>query len=128
MPILDVEIVLCPDEALAPGLAAEIADRSGEIFGSPPGSTWVKLRAIPRDHYAENGGGPPDGVLPVFVSVLKARLPLPDVLLNEVGRLTAAIAQTTGRPKEHVHIVYFPEGAGRAAFGGEMVPRLLPPA
>ena len=122
MPILDIEIVLCPDEALAPGLAAEIADRSGEVFGSPPGSTWVKLRAIPCDHYAENGGGPPGGVYPVFVSVLKARLPAPDALRAEVARLTAAVAEATGRPAENVHIVYLPEGAGRVAFGGEIVP------
>ena len=122
MPILDVEIVLCPDEALAPGLAAEIADRGGEVFGSPPGSTWVKLRAIPCAHYAENGGGPPDGVYPVFVSVLKAGLPAPDALRAEVARLTAAIAEATGRPAENVHIIYLPAGAGRVAFGGELVP------
>lgn len=103
------------------GLAAELADRSGRVFGSPPGSTWVKLRAIPYDHYAENGGGPSDGVCPVFVSVLKARLPAPDVLRVEVARLGAAIAEATGRPVENVHIAYLPAGAGRVAFGGELV-------
>jgi phenylpyruvate tautomerase PptA (4-oxalocrotonate tautomerase family) len=122
MPILDIEMAICQDEALAPGLAADIADRSGEVFGSPPGSTWVKLRAIPCDHYAENGGGPPDGVYPVFVSVLKARLPAPDALRAEVARLTAAVAEATGRPAENIHIVYLPAGAGRVAFGGELVP------
>jgi phenylpyruvate tautomerase PptA (4-oxalocrotonate tautomerase family) len=122
MPILDIEMVICQDEALAPGLAADIADRSGEVFGSPPGSTWVKLRAIPCDHYAENGGGPPDGVYPVFVSVLKARLPAPDALRAEVARLTAAVAEATGRPAENIHIIYLPAGAGRVAFGGELVP------
>ena len=121
MPIVDVEIVLLPGESMRSGLAAEIADRCGEIFGSPPGSTWVKLRAIPCDHYAENGGGPPDGVYPVFVSVLKARLPAPDALRAEVARLTAAVAEATGRPAENVHIAYLPAGAGRVAFGGELV-------
>ena len=122
MPIVDVEIVLLPEESMRLGLAAEIADRSGQVFGSPPGSTWVKLRAIPCDHYAENGGGPPDGVYPVFVSVLKARLPSPEVLRAEVGGLTAAIAEATGRPTENVHIAYLPAGASRVAFGGNLVP------
>lgn len=103
------------------GLAAEIADRGGEVFGSPPGNTWIKLRPIPCDHYAENGVGPPDGVYPVFVLVLKARLPAPDPLRAEVSRLAAAIAEATGRPVENVHIAYLPAGAGRVAFGGELV-------
>ena len=103
------------------GLAAEIADRCGQVFGSAPGSTWVKLHPFPHEHYAENGGGPPDGVFPVFVSVLKARLPAPDALRVEVARLTAAIAEATRRPAENIHIVYLPAGAGRVAFGGELV-------
>jgi len=121
MPILDVEIVLRPGESMRLGLAAEIADRCGEVFGSPPGSTWVKLRAIPCDHYAEDRGGPPDGVFPVFVSVLKARLPAPDALHVEVARLSAAVAEAAGRPVENVHIAYLPAGASRVAFGGELV-------
>jgi phenylpyruvate tautomerase PptA (4-oxalocrotonate tautomerase family) len=121
MPIVDVEIVLLPEESMRLGLAAEIADRCGQVFGSPPGSTWVKLRAIPCDHYAESGGGPRDGVYPVFVSVLKARLPAPDVLRTEVDGLIAAVAEATGRPTENIHIVYLPAGAGRVAFGGELV-------
>jgi len=121
MPILDIEIVLRPDEDLAPGLAAAIADRCGEVFGLPPGSTWVKVHSLPRGHYAENGGGPHAGGGPVFVSVLKARLPAPDALRVEVARLSAAVAEATGRPVENVHIAYLPEGAGRVAFGGELV-------
>ena len=122
MPIVDVEIVLRPGESMRAGLAAEIADRCGEVFGSPPGNTWVKLRPIPCDHYAENGGGPPDSVGPVFVSVLKARLPSSDALRTEVARLTASVAEATGRPRENIHIAYLPAGAGRVAFGGKIVP------
>jgi phenylpyruvate tautomerase PptA (4-oxalocrotonate tautomerase family) len=122
MPIVDVEIVLPPGESPPPGLPAELADRCGQVFGSPPGNTWVKLRVIPHDHYAENYGGPPASVYPVFVSVLKARLPTPDALRAEVGLLTSAIAEATGRSTENIHIVYLPEGAGRVAFGGEIVP------
>ena len=44
MPILDVELVLEPGEALRPELAGELADQAGEVFGAAPGTTWVKLR------------------------------------------------------------------------------------
>ncbi len=121
MPIIDVEIVLLPGETMRLGLAAEIADRCGEVFGSPPGSTWVRIHGLPRGHYAENGGGPQAGVNPVFVSVLKALLPAPDAIRAEVARLGAAIAEATVRPVENVHIAYLPAGAGRVAFGGEIV-------
>ena len=59
MPILDVEIVLEPGESLRPELAGELADRVGEVFGAAPGTTWVKVRAIPAEHYAENQTGHP---------------------------------------------------------------------
>jgi phenylpyruvate tautomerase PptA (4-oxalocrotonate tautomerase family) len=121
MPIVDVEIVLLPGESMRSGLAAEIANRCGQVFGSPPGSTWVKVYGLPRGHYAENGGGPQAGVDPVFVSVLKALLPAPEAIRAEVARLSAAIAEATGRPVENVHIAYLPAGAGRVAFGGELV-------
>jgi phenylpyruvate tautomerase PptA (4-oxalocrotonate tautomerase family) len=121
MPILDVEIVVRPNESLPRELAAELANRAGEIFGAPPGTTWVKVRSIARKNYAENGAGPPEGVFPVFVSVLKVKLPPPDTIQIEVVRLTEAIAQVCARPKENVHIVYLPEGAGRVAFGGKVV-------
>lgn len=121
MPILDVEIVLRPGENLRPNLASQLADQAGEVFGAAPGTTWVKLRAIPADDYAENGGGPPQGVYPVFVSILKAKLPDIDKLQAEVASLTAAVAQVCARPPENVHLIYLPEGGGRVAFGGRVV-------
>ena len=122
MPILDVEIVLEPGESLRPELAGELADRAGEVFGAAPGTTWVKLRAIPAEHYAENQTGRPSDVYPVFVSVLKAKLPPLDERQREVTRLTEAVARVCRRPPENVHILYLPEGAGRMAFGGTLVP------
>ncbi len=74
MPILDVEIVVAEEE-LALGLAAALAEATGKVFGTPAGRTWVRVHPLPLRNYAENGGGPPDGVLPVFVTVLKARWP-----------------------------------------------------
>jgi len=120
MPILDVEIVLKPGETLSHDLAPELANRAGELFGAAPGTTWVKVRAIAAGHYAENGG-PPEGVYPVFVSVLKAKLPVAAELEAEVASLTAAVAQACARPPENVHIIYLPEGSGRVAFGGKLL-------
>ena len=121
MPILDVEVVLQPGESLRPELAGELADRAGEVFGASPGTTWVKLRAIPAAHYAENQTGHPTDMYPVFVSVLKARLPPLDERQREVARLTEAVARACQRPSENVHILYLPEGSGRMAFGGRIV-------
>lgn len=120
MPILDVEIVVA-DEGLAPGLAAALAEAAGRVFGTPAGHTWVRVRPLPRQHYAEDDGGPPAGVLPVFVTVVKARWPAPDELRGEVGRLTQEVARVCGRPPANVHVIYEPAGAGRVAFGGELV-------
>lgn len=119
MPILNIEIVMRPGENLPPGLATELADRTGEIFDSPAGNTWVKVYLIPAEYYAENSSAP-NGIFPVFVSVLKAKRPSPDALQVEVNRLTTAIAQICNRPQENVHIIYSPEGRGRVAFGGNL--------
>ena len=120
MPILNVEIIMRPDEHIRPELARELADRTGEIFGSSPGSTWVKVYLLARENYAENMTTSED-ICPVFVSVLKAKLPSPDLLQVEVAKLTAAVAQICGRPQENIHIIYLPEGMGRVAFGGKMI-------
>ena len=48
MPILEVEIVTSNGDILAPGLAQSIADSAGAVLGTPPGRTWVKLRALSR--------------------------------------------------------------------------------
>lgn len=119
MPILNVEIVAHPHERFSPHLAADLADRSGHIFGSPPGNTWIKVRFIAPENYAENDSQ--DGVFPVFVSILKAQLPPADDLQAEVAQLTEAIAQICDRPRQNVHILYLPPGAGRVAFGGKLV-------
>ncbi len=123
MPILDVEIVLKPEETIGREAAMELASRAAEVFGAPPRSTWVKLQTIAADRYAENGGDWPQDVYPVFVTVLKARLPAAEQMRREVAALTPAIAQVCARPAENVHIIYAPEGAGRVAFGGELIER-----
>ncbi len=46
MPILDIEIILRPGETPDHKLVTELANRAGELFDAPPGSTWVKLRTL----------------------------------------------------------------------------------
>jgi len=121
MPILDVEAVLLEDEAIASNWAEEIAAAAGEIFHAPPGRTWVRIRGLPRSHYAEDGTGDSLGLRPVFVSVLKAQLPEIENLRVEVEKLTTAVARIIGRPMENVHVLYLPQGARRISFGGKLV-------
>lgn len=121
MPILDIEIVVRPGETLDHKLVVEIANHAGEIFVVPSGSTWVKLRTLRQENYAESGGNSPVDFFPVFVSVLIARLPAPDKMQIQVAKLTAAIAKICARPEENVHIIYLPEGAGRVSFGGKII-------
>lgn len=116
MPIVEVEVV--GDKKLKDGLAREIADAAGVIFEGQAGGTWVRLRRLPEGQYAENGGGPPEGVWPVFVNVLKGGADGEDERREEAGKLAEAIGALCGRPVDNVHILYLPSGAGRIFFGG----------
>ena len=94
MPILEVED---RDRGRRARSTRRSARRSptpaGEVFESVAGRTWVRLRELPVDRYAENGGGPLEGVLPVFVDVLLADPPQGEELRLQVHRLTLAIAK-----------------------------------
>lgn len=118
MPILDVEMTCDSDSALDDSLAAHLADAAGDIFGTAPGHTWVRVRSLPLAQYAENGGGPPVGVFPVFVTVLKATWPEGKKMEMEIAQLTERFAEICGRSPAHVHVLYDPPAAGRIAFGG----------
>ena len=121
MPILTIEIISFSREQEKAGLASIIADRAGDIFSSMPGGTWVKIRWLPAEQYAENGGGPPENVRPVFVEILLSELPNPDIMKRQVNLLTEAIAGLCNRSSENVHILYQPAAKGRIAFGGRIV-------
>ena len=121
MPILDVEIVVPgPSDELPGELALALADAAAQVFGSPRGTTWVKTRSLPRAQYAEDHEAP-IGVHPVFVSVLKSRIPEGAELEHEIEGLTAAIARVLRRPETNVHIFYQSDAKGRVAFGGILV-------
>ena len=121
MPILDVEVVVPTGLRLDPGLTPKIAEAAGQIFGTPAGGTWVKLRTLSYEFYAEGGSPTQDNEWPVFVTVLKAKIPEPAALEREVIHLTTEIARICRRPRESVHILYLPEGVGRMAFGARIV-------
>lgn len=120
MPIVEIEIVLKPNEIIQGEIVEELAEQLAEIFGSPKGTTWVKVRGLTYDHYAENGGTP-DRMFPVFVSILKSILPASEEMQKELEMITGAVAQIFGRPSGNVHIIYQPDGRGRVAFGGKLV-------
>jgi phenylpyruvate tautomerase PptA (4-oxalocrotonate tautomerase family) len=121
MAIVTVELVADPDRPLGRNLAQSLADAIGRIFSSPAGQTWIRLRLLPRDGYAENDAVVEDGDLPVFVSLLERQPPTGAELEAEVTALTHAIAQVIGRPATCVNIEYAPAAVGRVSFGGKLV-------
>jgi len=103
---------------MAQNIAQSLADAIGGALKSPPGQTWVRVRSIARDQYAENGVSLDPAELPVFVTILKRQALQRAELEREVAALASAVAQTVGRPATCVHIEYAPAAAGRLAFGG----------
>ena len=121
MPIVKVEFVGDGAQPKEPGLASALAEATAPVFGTAPERTWVRLNYIEPGHYAEGGGGPLPGVLPVFVTVLLAELPSKDRRRTLAVELSGAIAELTGRPAENVHIIFEPAATGRVVFGGKLV-------
>mgnify|MGYP001580433157 CR=1 FL=1 len=122
VPVLDVQVVGGLKGATHAKVAHLIADEAAALFGTPARQTWVKLTFVPGDQYAENGGGPEPGVLPVFVSVLRRSAPDPKTVRAEAARLAEIVARACHRAPENVHIIYDAPGAGRVAFGGLLDP------
>jgi hypothetical protein len=122
MPIVDVELVCTSEAEFRSVSAAALADAVGDVLGSAPGHTWLRLRWLSDTCYAENASAVlPAGDLPVFVTVLHAQLPEPAALDAEVSALTLAVAGAVARPAGRVHVLYAPAAAGRQAFGGHLV-------
>lgn len=121
MPIVDVELVIRPDDGLAPHLAQTLADAVGRVLRSPPGQTWVRLHVLSQERYAESESPVEASDLPVFVTVLKRAVPAGAELAAEVTALTGAIAKALGRAASCVHVEYAPAASGRLSFGGKLV-------
>ncbi|MBI2378910.1 MAG: hypothetical protein HYV07_33250 [Deltaproteobacteria bacterium] len=119
MPILKLEIVGTVDAERRSRLAREVADAAGGVFEVPSGTAWVRIIVIDPVDYAENGPNP-TVERPVFVTVLRATSPDPEVLSTQAEKLAAVVGQAVGRPVENVHVLFEPEGKGRVAFGGKL--------
>ena len=121
MPIVSVEVVADRGRMLEPNLTQSLADAVGRVLNSPPGQTWIRLRWLWREEYAENEALVYSAELPVFVTILERQPPAGALLQAEVTALTHAIAQVIGRPAACVHVEYAPAAAGRVSFGGRLV-------
>ena len=123
MPIVDVEVVTGAAEADVIGKETLqlLADELGSLFGSDPGGTWVRLRSIDRNSYAENHAAVGPDALPTFVNVLRAELPERGALRREVTKVAEVVARTLDRPRENVHVLYAPDARGRIGFGGVLL-------
>lgn len=120
MPIVDIELVAISERALSQILVNSLADSLGKVFGSQPGRTWVRLRFLSREAYAENETNLSIDQLPVFVTVLHAHPSKGAALMTEVNAITFALASCLDRDSERVHVQYAPAAAGRQAFGGKL--------
>lgn len=121
MPIVTVDIVRDSSLRQEPGLAATLADVLAPVFGKDPKRTWIRLNYLDPGEYAEGGGGPEPGVIPVFVRLLLARLPDLDQRQQLAVKIGAKVGEVLDRPVENVHVIFEPEATGRVAFGGKLV-------
>lgn len=121
MPIVDVEVVSRSGESERLPAASGLASALGRVFGTAPGRTWVRVRALDASCYAENDAPVSTSELPVFVTVLHAAPPTGATLQAEVAAVTQAVAACAAREPERVHVTYAAAGAGRQAFGGRLV-------
>jgi hypothetical protein len=121
MPIVDIQFVL-PKTALLPeGIAQSLVDRLGRVLAVPPGHLWLRLQVLPASQYAENESSVSEPELPIFVTVMHAKSPSGKALEEEAMAVAQAVAEVVAKGRTQVHVEYAPSGAGRIAFGGNLV-------
>jgi phenylpyruvate tautomerase PptA (4-oxalocrotonate tautomerase family) len=121
MPIVTVEIVANPGRPLEHNLSQSLADALGHALRSPAGQTWVRLRMLQSNEYAENGVLVDAAEAPVFVTVVERQPSVGAALQSNVTAITQAVANVLGRPASCVHVEFAPAAAGRVSFGGTLV-------
>ena len=123
MPIVDIEVVTgaVEPEVIGKETLQLVADELGSVFDSEPGGTWVRLRSLDGNQYAENRAAMRGDAWPAFVHILRAELPAPAALQREMARVAEVVARTLSRPRENVHVLYAPDAKGRIGFGGTLV-------
>ena len=72
MPVIDIQLILAHGEQLRSDLAAELANKLGQVLKAEPGRLWLRLQTLPSSNYAENTDVSDQG-LPVFVTVMHAQ-------------------------------------------------------
>ena len=122
MPIVDIEVVAGATDAALPGKERLqlLTDELGDVFESDPRTTWVKLKSIDESRYAENRTGGKTRARPVFVNVLRARLPATNAIRREMAEIAEIVARSLNRPRENVHVLYETGATGRIGFGGRL--------
>ncbi len=123
MPIVDVEVVTgaADPEVIGKETLQLLADELGSLFGSDPGGTWVRLRSIDQNAYAENRAVIGSDARPTFVNILRAELPEHAALRREMIKVAEIVARRLDRPQENVHVLYAPGASGRIGFGGALL-------
>jgi phenylpyruvate tautomerase PptA (4-oxalocrotonate tautomerase family) len=122
MPIITIECVVSAAENKYPAeIIRRLADELGRLLGSKPAGAWLKMRYLDDMQYAENESDVDPAVRPTFVEVLKHSLGNQESLAAESRKIASTVSETLDRPRENVHVIFLPEGAGRVAFGGELV-------
>ncbi len=114
MPILSLDVVEDESAPLPSDAAQRIADAAGQVLGTPAGRTWVLIRPVPAQAYAENQS--PKAPAPLLVSLRMREVPSGQAREQQVQALTQAIARAAGRPAEQVHLVYEAPALGRQAY------------
>ena len=124
MPIIDIELVCHSESELSAVSVHALADALGTALSTVPGRTWVRMRYLGSNAFAENQISSADIAakgLPVFVTVLVTRPPEMPARATAIKTITAVVAACVGRSPDRVHVQYAPAAAGRQAFGGKLV-------
>lgn len=116
MPILNVSWI--GDQPVPSHLAQRLADAAGGVLQTPPGRTWVMIRAVPSNFYAENHCPDVGAEGMLWISILLSEPPEGKALQPLVETLTAALAEASGVPSTRVHLLFEPAARARIAFGG----------
>jgi phenylpyruvate tautomerase PptA (4-oxalocrotonate tautomerase family) len=120
MPLVEIEhIGAFPRSAHA--LSQELADALATVFSSARAETWVRLRSLSSENYAENGEDDPLGAEAIFVSITKKDLPSSSLLANQATAVASVVATVFQRSIDRVHIIYEPPARNRIAFGGRLI-------
>lgn len=121
MPIVTIQVI-AEDSNVAydDAVVQTLADELGKVFGSGPQGTWVRCDYLPRSQYAENEAD--IGLMqPTFVEIVKSTLGSEDALAAEALKVSQVVAAVLLRPHDNCHVIYAPPGAGRIAFGGNLL-------